>query len=129
MGINYGFDIAAGALFSFFFALVILLFVLFTAADWRLFSKAGEDGWQSLIPIWRIIVLYKIVYGNPWKSLLMLIPLLNIVFYAGLMMRLAMVFGKSRSFGILMIFFSAILTLVLAFSDCKYLGPDEESFI
>ena len=121
--------IALGTGFAFFFTVSVLLFVIFTIANWKIFSKAGEEGWQSLIPIWRLIVLYRIVYGNPWKALLLLIPVIHVIFYAGLMYRLALVYGRSRTFGVLMIFFPEILTLILGFSECEYMGADENSFI
>ena len=35
-------------------------------ATWRIYDKAGEHGWASLIPIYAQYVLYRITWGNGW---------------------------------------------------------------
>lgn len=37
-----------------------VLFVLTIIATWKIFKKAGEDGWKSLIPIYNTYILFKI---------------------------------------------------------------------
>ena len=53
--------------------------VIYLVAMWKIFVKAGEEGWKCLIPIYNIIILLKIV-GRPWWwLLLMFIPFVNFV--------------------------------------------------
>ena len=40
--------------------LAIALGVLLIVAMWKIFTKAGEKGWKSLIPIYDIYILFKI---------------------------------------------------------------------
>lgn len=96
----------------------LLLFI----ANWKLFAKAGEAGWKSLIPIYSSYIYFKIVYGNGWKFLLLLVPILNIVFEFGFNIRLAQAYGKSVAFGIGLILLNPIFMLMLAFGDSSYRG-------
>lgn len=90
---------------------------------WMIFSKAGEAGWKCIIPIYNAYIEFKIVYGNGWKFLLLLVPILNIILAFGFMIRLAHAFGKSTAFGVGLIFLSPIFMIILAFSDSQYQGP------
>ena len=53
--------------------------VLIVAAWWKIFQKAGEEGWKAIIPIWNILILLKIVGREWWWIILMLIPIVNLV--------------------------------------------------
>ena len=99
-----------------------LFLILMAAANWRIFSKAGEAGWKSIIPIYNPIVFLKIV-GKPWWWLfLMLIPVVNFVVLILLVLELAKAFGKSTGYGVAMIFFGFILVPMLAFGGAQYVG-------
>lgn len=44
-----------------------LVFYIFTViAGWKIFEKAGEKGWKSLIPIYNFYLLYKIAGLKNW---------------------------------------------------------------
>ena len=45
-------------------AFVFYLFMVI--ATWKIFVKAGEKGWKSLIPIYNVYMLYKIVGMKNW---------------------------------------------------------------
>ena len=72
----------AGGLAAFmgvWFFLYIAIIVIAIVAYWKIFTKAGEEGWKCLIPIYNIIILLKIV-GRPWWwLLLLLVPFVNII--------------------------------------------------
>ena len=44
----------------------IAIFILLIVAMWKLFEKAGEKGWKSLIPIYDVYILYKISGAKDW---------------------------------------------------------------
>ncbi len=102
--------------------------VLSIVAMWVLFTKAGEAGWKSIIPIYNGWTMCKIIYGQGWKIFLMLVPVLNFVFAIAYSIRTAQVYGKGIGFGILNLFFSPITLLILAFGNSSYQGP-VDSFI
>lgn len=103
--------------------LYLACIVLMIASMWTIFSKAGQPGWASLIPIYSFIVLLKIV-GKPWWwILLMFIPVVNIVILILTYHNLSLSFGKDVGFTIGLILLGFILLPILAFGDAKYIGP------
>ncbi len=101
----------------------IIVWVLLIVANWKIFEKAGEAGWKSIIPIYSTYVLVKIVEGKGIKFLLLLVPIVNIVYYILLSLRMAKAFGKSTGFGIGLIFIPNLFTLILGFDSSQYVGP------
>lgn len=89
---------------------------------WRLFEKAGEEGWKSIIPIYNIFIVFKITWGSGWKFLFLLIPIFNIYVIIKTCINTARAFGKGGWFAAGLFFLSPIFGLILAFSDCQYLG-------
>lgn len=69
------------AVFGSFFTTVIMcafiLYVLTVIASWKIFTKAGLEGWKSLIPIYNAYLLYEIAGVNFWIYGL-LIPFLSV---------------------------------------------------
>lgn len=112
--------IASMSMFLFvFFALIVLLII----AQWKLFTKAGEPGWKSLIPFYNLYIALKIAGMSGWWMLAFFIPVLNFIAAIIYSVNLAHVFGKSTAYGIfLLFFFSTIGTLMLAFGDAQYIG-------
>ena len=43
----------------------VAVYVLIVAGWWMMFTKAGEAGWKSIIPIWNCLIVLKIV-GREW---------------------------------------------------------------
>ena len=73
-------------------------------------------------------ILFKIVYGNGLKFLLLLIPILDFIVMIALYFRLAKVYGKGAGFGVLLLLFEPIALPILAFGNSEYQGP-VDSFI
>jgi hypothetical protein len=117
---NSGVFAAAGVAWLVYMAFIVLLIV----AQWKIFEKAGEAGWKSLIPFYGGYVLFQIAGRNGLGFLLLFIPLVNIVVGIMLAIDLAKHFGKSAAFGVVgLFFFNVIGMLMLAFGDAKYVGP------
>ena len=71
----------------------LLVAVIMIAAMWKIFTKAGQPGWASLIPIYNIYILCKIVGRPGWWVILMFIPFVNFVIGIILCIDLAKSFG------------------------------------
>lgn len=98
--------------------------VVMIAAMWKIFAKADEAGWKSLIPFYNSYTMFRIAGRNGWWFLLMGIPLVNVVLAVMLALDLAKHFGKSTLFGIFgLLLFPYVGALMLAFGDAKYVGP------
>src|SRR5579862_6334844 len=87
------------------FAIYLLVLVLFFAAGWRIFTKAGEKGWKILIPVYNTIVLLRLLGLNGWLVLVMFIPFVNILFAIYLFYKLAQAFGHGIGMTILCLIF------------------------
>jgi hypothetical protein len=101
----------------------VIFLVLIIVAYWKIFVKAGEAGWKSIIPIWNIIVLLKIVGRPTWWILLMFIPFVNFVVAIVIALDLGKAFGKDTVWSVLLlVLFSVVGYLILGFGDAKYVG-------
>ena len=106
-----------------FFTFIAVVAVIYIAAHWRIYEKAGKPGWACIIPIYNIIVLLEIV-GKPWWwLLLMLIPIVNIIFAVWMTNLLSKSFGKSEGFTVGLIFLGFIFYPILGFGNAEYKGP------
>ncbi|MBO7675204.1 MAG: hypothetical protein J6S63_09365 [Atopobiaceae bacterium] len=45
-------------------AFLLVFWVLLVIAHWRMFTKAGEKGWKSIIPIYSDYVLFKLAWNT-----------------------------------------------------------------
>lgn len=115
---------AAGAASTVYIIIALVMYVLLVIANWKIFTKAGEAGWKSLIPFYSTYIYVKLVDGNGWKFLLLLIPIVNIVYFIILDIKTAKAFGKGTGFTIGLIFLANIFTLILGFGSAEYIGPN-----
>lgn len=105
--------------FLFIFAIVFFIF----ACMWKIFTKAGKEGWAAIIPYYNYYVLLQIVGRPGWWLLLYLIPCVNIVIMFIVAMDLAKSFGKETGFAIGLVLLPFIFYPILAFGDATYKGP------
>ena len=57
-----------GAFFSGSNSLALVIFyVALVIGQWKVFEKAGEEGWKSLIPFYNAYILWKIAGRNFWE--------------------------------------------------------------
>ena len=111
---------APGPLFWIFWLAFMILMI---AACWKIFTKAGQPGWASIIPIYNWYVLCKIVGRPGWWVILLLIPFVNFIIGIILCIDLAKSFGKGVGFGIGLILLSLIFFPILGFGSAQYQGP------
>ena len=101
----------------------IAVIVFEIAALWMVFTKAGEEGWKAIIPIWNLLIILRIS-GRPWWwILLFIIPLVNIVVGIIVYYDLAKSFDKSTAFAVGLILLGFIFIPILGFGDSRYAGP------
>ena len=101
-------------------SLVLLLIVI--VSIWKIFGKAGQPGWKSIIPIYNIYVLFRIAGKPGWWLIFVFIPLVNIPFLLIVSIALAKSFNKDTGFGLGLFFLAAVFLALLAFGDAKYIG-------
>jgi len=90
---------------------------------WKVFTKAGQPGWASIIPIYNLYIWCKIVGRPGWWILLMLIPFVNIIVGIILCIDMAKSFGNGAGFGIGLALLGVIFIPILGFGSAQYQGP------
>ena len=101
----------------------LLVALLLIVAMWKVFTKAGQPGWASIIPIYNLYIWCKIVGRPGWWILLMLIPFVNIIVGIILCIDMAKSFGKGAGFGIGLALLGVIFIPILGFGSAQYQGP------
>jgi len=105
----------------------IAIVVLAIASQWKIFSKAGQPGWASLIPIYNVIVMLQIARQPLWMVILLFIPIANIIVAIIVSIELAKNFGKSGGFAAGLILIPIIFYPLLAFGGAEYLEAAPEA--
>jgi magnesium-transporting ATPase (P-type) len=105
--------------FLIWFAVIVLMLV----SMWKIFTKAGQPGWASIIPIYNAIVLLQIVNKPIWWIVLLFIPFVNFVVIIMIYHALSKAFGKGVEYTLGLIFLNIIFFPMLAFGSATYTKP------
>jgi hypothetical protein len=120
--VTYGTTSSGGGA-AFLIWLYVAVYVLLIIGFWVIFTKAGEAGWKSIIPIYNTIIWLKII-GHPWWwILLLLIPIVNFVILIMMWYGLSTSFGKGVGFTVGLIFLPYVFVPILGLGSARYLGP------
>ena len=120
---TYSYSTGSGTGVAIGIAIGLAILLVYVAALWRIFTKAGQPGWAAIIPIYNYYVILKIV-GRPWWWLLLyLVPIVNLVILIIVLNDLSKSFGHGVGFTLGLIFLSFIFYPILGFGDSRYLGP------
>ena len=106
---------------------VLLVAIFFVVCMWKIYVKAGQEGWASIIPIYNYIIFLRIINKPWWWIFLLMIPFVNYVIIIWSTNLLSKKFGKGVGFTIGLIFLSFIFYPILAFGDAKYEGNSNET--
>ena len=113
-----------GAAWVVYMIICLAISVVMVISMWKIFVKAGKEGWISLIPFYNLWTLFEIGGQKGAYIFFMLIPcagpIIYLVFEIKAYLEIAKRFGKDTSFGILSIFFPFVTFPILAFSDAQY---------
>ena len=122
-----------GTIFGAFLGIVIVISlvigILQIIGTWKVFTKAGEKGWKCLIPIYNVVILFKISGLSPWiifGYLAGIIPFVGWIVCLGITIyqcnSLAKSFGKDVGYTIGLLFLPTIFYMILGFGNAQYIG-------
>ena len=101
----------------------LVILVVGIVAMWKIFTKAGKEGWKCLIPFYNTYLLFEIAGMNGWMFLIMFIPfvgsLIALILLAG---GLAKQFGQGTGFAVGLFFLTPIFMMILGFGSAQYQG-------
>ena len=114
------FGMALGVLvFTWIICLAILIVTII--GMWKVFEKAGREGWKAIIPFYNMYVLTEISGQNGWLFLLCLIPGVGALIWSIMVsIKLAPAYGKDTAFAIGLILLAPIFYMILGFGSAKY---------
>ncbi|HMO62378.1 MAG TPA: DUF5684 domain-containing protein [Ferruginibacter sp.] len=101
----------------------LCLAVIIIASLWKIFTKAGQEGWKAVIPIYNAYILLKIVGKPGWWLLLFIIPIVNYVFIIWTYNMLSKSFGKDEGFTVGLVLLGIVFFPILGFGSAVYQGP------
>lgn len=102
----------------------LALIVIVAAGFWKAFEKAGQPGWACIVPIYNIYTMTKIGGKPGYWTLLMFIPIVNIIFYIWLLNMVSKSFGQTEGFTAGLVLLGIVFWPILGFSkEIRYIGP------
>jgi signal peptidase I len=98
-------------------------FILMLPGYWKLFRKAGWQGWEALVPFYSTYVMLKISGRPAWWLIWLFIPILNLVAGLGIYIDFIKSYGKfTVRKQLAASFFPFIYLPKWGFDDTRYLG-------
>lgn len=76
---------------------IAIVQVIHFAGTWKLYEKAGRKSWEAAIPIYNAIVLMKIINRPTWWTILLFIPVINLIMFPVIWVETLRSFGKNST--------------------------------
>ena len=118
-----------GAFLGVIIVVSLVIAIIQLAGMWKVFTKAGEKGWKCIIPIYNLVILFRISGLSPWiifGYLAGIIPFIGWIVCLGITIyqcnSLAKAFGKDVGYTIGLLFLPTIFYLILGFGKAQYVG-------
>jgi signal peptidase I len=116
--------------FVFFLAVQVIHFL----GTWKLYESAGRKRWEAAIPVYNAIVLMKIIGRPTWWTLLLFIPIINLIMFPVIWVETIRSFGKKTfldtvlvigTFGFYIFYLN--YTQTLNYEADRHLSPDHKA--
>ena len=109
-------------------SMILLCIIFIIVGNWKMYTKMGQKGWYSLIPVYNQYILLKSIGLNPWWLLIncalpIFQPFLAIYLYILTSISIYKSFGTTKTFLILLMIFPWLFKPILGFTEFKYNGP------
>ena len=73
----------------------LIIQVIHGLGTWKLYIKAGRQAWEAFIPIYNAVILMKIINRSPWLTILLFLPIINLIMFPVIWVETARSFGKN----------------------------------
>ena len=89
------------------FIFFVVVQVIHFAGTWKLYEAAGRKRWEALVPVYNAIILMKIINRSPWWTILLFVPVINLIMFPVIWVETLRSFGKNTTLDTLL----GVLTL------------------
>ncbi|SHN03836.1 signal peptidase I [Flavobacterium xinjiangense] len=79
------------------FVFFLLVQIVHFLGTWKLYEAAGRKRWEAAIPVYNAIVLMKIIGRPTWWTILLFIPIVNLIMFPVIWIETLRSFGKRSS--------------------------------
>ncbi|MFV8373969.1 signal peptidase I [Flavobacterium sp. LB1P62] len=79
------------------FVFFLIMQVVHFLGTWKLYESAGRKRWEAAIPVYNAIVLMKIIGRPTWWTVLLFIPIINLIMFPVIWVETLRSFGKKSS--------------------------------
>ncbi|MFV5703720.1 signal peptidase I [Flavobacterium sp. XS2P12] len=79
------------------FVFFLIIQVVHFLGTWKLYEIAGRKRWEAAIPVYNAIVLMKIIGRPTWWTILLFIPIINLIMFPVIWVETLRSFGKRSS--------------------------------
>jgi len=77
------------------FLFFLIVQVIHFLSTWKLYQKAGRHAWEAAIPVYNAVVLMKIINRPWWYTILLFIPIINLIMFPVVWVETLRSFGKN----------------------------------
>lgn len=77
--------------------LFLLVQIIHFLGTWRLYQKAGRKAWEAAIPVYNAIILMKIINRPWWWTILLFIPIVNLIMFPVVWVETIRSFGRNST--------------------------------
>ncbi len=102
------------------FIFFLIIQVIHGLATWKLYIKAGRQAWEAFVPIYNAVILMTIINRPKWWTVLLFLPIVNLIMFPVVWVETARSFGKNTSLDTWL----AILTLGFYNFYLNYVATD-----
>ncbi len=101
---------------------ILLIQVVHFLGTWKLYIKAGRQAWEAAVPVYNAIILMKIINRPTWWTVLLFIPVINLIMFPVIWIETLRSFGKnSTKDTVLGIVTFGLYIFVINYSDSQYI--------
>ncbi len=76
---------------------IVIVQVIHFLGTWKLYIKAGRQAWEAGIPVYNAVVLMKIINRPWWWTILLFIPIVNLIMFPVIWVETLRSFGRNSN--------------------------------
>jgi signal peptidase I len=79
------------------FIFFLIVQIIHFAGTWKLYEAAGRKRWEAAVPLYNAIILMKIINRPTWWTILLFVPVVNLIMFPVVWVETLRSFGKNTT--------------------------------